>query len=80
MRTNRIIKDGTGGYLGSRTDTVKQYKKSENKQKKELKDLKKHKNMLYIIAKSRRSDQNILRRVSTLVSFFSVIIRIPINC
>ena len=28
MRTNRTIKDGMGGSVGSRYDTVKQYKKS----------------------------------------------------
>ena len=29
VRTNWNIKDGMGGYVVSRTDTVKQYKKSE---------------------------------------------------
>ena len=28
MRTNLTIKDGMGGYVGSRADTMKQYKKS----------------------------------------------------
>ena len=50
MRTNRTIKDGMGGYVRSRTDTVKQYKKSENKWKKGLKALKKQNKMLYSIA------------------------------
>ena len=27
MRTNRTIKDGMGGYVGSRADSMKQYKK-----------------------------------------------------
>ena len=37
--------------MGSRTDYLKQYKKSENKWKKGLKSLKKHKKMLYRISK-----------------------------
>ena len=36
--------------MGSRTDAVKQYKKSENKQKKKLKALKKKIKMLYRIS------------------------------
>ena len=32
--------------MGSRAEAVKQYKKSENKRKKELEDLKKQKNAL----------------------------------
>ena len=39
--TNRTIKDGMGGSAEIRADTVKQYKKSEKKWKKELKDIKK---------------------------------------
>ena len=31
MCTNRTIKDGMGGYVGSRADTVKHYKKFEKK-------------------------------------------------
>ena len=31
MRTNRTIKYGMVGSVGSRADTVKHYKKSENK-------------------------------------------------
>ena len=59
MRTNRTIKDGMGGYMGSRADTVKQYKKSEKKWKKELKCINKQKNMLYIIAKKAGSRREI---------------------
>ena len=51
---NRTIKGGMVVSVGSSTDTVKQYKKSENKWKKELKALKKQKNMLYSIAKKSR--------------------------
>ena len=50
MITNRTIKDVMGGYVGSRTDTVNQYKKSENKWKKYLKSLKKQNDMIYSIA------------------------------
>ena len=51
MRTKRTIKDGMGGYVGSRDDTVKHYKKSENKWKNYLKALKKQNKMLYSITK-----------------------------
>ena len=51
MRTNRTIKDGMRGYVTIRDNTVKQYNKSENKWKKELKALKKQNNLLYIISK-----------------------------
>ena len=37
--------------MGSRDEDVKQYKKSKNKRKKELKDLKNQNKMLYSIAK-----------------------------
>ena len=37
----QYIKVGMGGYLGDRADTVKHYKKSEQKWNKELKSLKK---------------------------------------
>ena len=40
------------GSVGSRADTVKQYKKSENKWKKELKALKNQNKMLYSIVKN----------------------------
>ena len=40
-----------GGSTGIRADTVKQYKKSENKWRKELKTLKEKNKMLYNIAK-----------------------------
>ena len=51
MRTNWNIKDVIGGSMGSRANNVKQYKRSENKRKKELKALKKQKKKLYIIDK-----------------------------
>ena len=51
MRTNWNIMDVIGGSMGSRADNVKQYKRSENKRKKELKALKKQKKKLYIIDK-----------------------------
>ena len=51
MLTNQNIKDGMVGYMVSRDDTVKQYKKYENKQKTKLKALKKKNNMLYRITK-----------------------------
>ena len=50
MRTNRTIKYGMGGSVGSRTYTVKQYNKYENKWKKDIKALKKKNNMIYSIA------------------------------
>ena len=62
MSTNWTIKDGIGGYMGSRADTVKQYKKSENKRKKEMKYIKKQNNMIYSIANtsgSRRETKKI---------------------
>ena len=55
MRTNRTIKDGMGGYVTIRDNTVKQYNKSENKWKKELKALKNQKKMLYSIVNNYRS-------------------------
>ena len=58
MRTNRTIKDVMGGYMGSRSDTVKQYKKSE-KWKRDLKALKKQKKMLYSSAKGSGSPRDI---------------------
>ena len=59
MCDNFTIKDGMGGYVGSRTDTVNQYKKSENKWKKDLKALNNQKNMLYSIAKKSGSRHGI---------------------
>ena len=50
MRTNRTIKDGMVVYVGSMSDTVKHYKKSANKWKKDLKALNKKNKMLYSIA------------------------------
>ena len=49
--TNRTIKDGIGGSVVSRADTVKQYKKSEKIWKKYLKSLRNQNKMLYTIAK-----------------------------
>ena len=70
MRTNRNVKDGLVGSVGSRADTVKQYKKFENKCNKDLKDLNKKKRMLYRISKkpgSRRQIKNInkIREISS---------------
>ena len=45
--------------MGSRTDTVKQYKKSENKWKKDLEGFKKQNKMLYSIAKKSGSRREI---------------------
>ena len=45
------IKDGLGGALGNRADSVNQYKNSEHKRKKDLKDLKKKNEILYSIDK-----------------------------
>ena len=51
MCTNRTIKDGIIVYLGGGTDTVKQYRNSENKWKKDLKALKNQNKMIHSIAK-----------------------------
>ena len=45
------IKNGLGGALGNRADAVNQYKNSEHKWKKELKDIKKQNKIMYRIAK-----------------------------
>ena len=45
------IKEGLGEALGNRDDAVKQYKFSEQKWKKDMKDLKKKKKVLYSISK-----------------------------
>ena len=50
MRTNRTIKDVMGASVGSRADTMKQYKKSLKKWKKELKALKKQNKILYNVS------------------------------
>ena len=47
VRTKRSIKDGMGGHIGRITNAVQQHKMYENKQKKELKALKKQNNILY---------------------------------
>ena len=57
--TNRSIKDVLGRPMGSRTYSVKQYKKSENKRKKELKALNKQNKMIYGIAKKSGSRREI---------------------
>ena len=49
--TNRTIMDGMRGSMGSRADIVKQYKKTKNEWKKELKYLKKQNKMLNSTAK-----------------------------
>ena len=70
VRTKRSIKDGMGVSIGSSTHDVQQYKKSENKWKKELISLKKKNRVLYSIAKksgSRREIQKI-KKISTEAS------------
>ena len=59
--TNRSIKDRLGGPMVSRTNAVKQYKKSEKKWKKYLKYLKKQNKMLYRTAKKFGSRREIKR-------------------
>ena len=51
VRTKRSIKDVMKGPIGSRTNYVQQYKKSEKKWKKDLKYLQKQNKMLYRISK-----------------------------
>ena len=46
----KSVKDGLGGPMGSRAEAVKQWKKSESKWRKELKDLKKQNKTLFSIA------------------------------
>ena len=46
LSDQNYVRDGMGGPMGSRAEAVKQYKKSENKRKKELEALKKQKNAL----------------------------------
>ena len=62
MRTNRTINDGMVGSVVSRADTMKQYKKSENKWKKNLKALNNQIKIIYSISNkygSRREIKNI---------------------
>ena len=59
VSTKRTIKDGIGGPMGSRTNAAQQYKKSENKWKKELKALKKQNKMIYSISKNSVSHREI---------------------
>ena len=51
VQTNRSIKYIMGVPVGSMDDSVKQYKKSKNKCKKDLKSLKKQNKMIYSIDK-----------------------------
>ena len=51
QRTNQTIKDEMGILVGSRDDTLKQYHKSDNKWKKELKYHRKQNKILYSITK-----------------------------
>ena len=48
---HKTIKYGLVVHMGSRDEAVKQYNKYEIKWHKDLKDLRKHKNMLFSIAK-----------------------------
>ena len=59
VRTSLYIKYGLGGPMGSRTDAMKQYKKSENKWNKELKALKKQNKIICSIAKKSGSHHDI---------------------
>ena len=59
VQTQKTIKDGLGGPMVSRAEAVKQYKKSKIKLKKELKDIKKLKNVLFSIAKKSGSRRDI---------------------
>ena len=51
VHTSRSIKDRLAGSMGSRADDVKQYKKSENKWKNELKANKNQNKIIYNISK-----------------------------
>ena len=60
--TKRFIKDGMGGPIESRNNSVQQHNKYENKWNKDMKSFKKQDKMLYSIAKksgSRREIQKI---------------------
>ena len=61
------FKDWLGGYLGNRADSVKKYKNSEQKWKKDLKSLKNQNKMLYIIAKESGS-YRALKRIKKILS------------
>ena len=50
MRTNRTINNGMGGSVVSRADTMKHYKKSEKKWRKDLKALKNQSKIIYSIS------------------------------
>ena len=51
--------DGLGGSLSHRVYAVKKNKKSEHKWKKDMKTLKKHNEMLYIISKKSGSHREL---------------------
>ena len=59
-----------GGYLGDRADTVKHYKKSEQKWKKELKSLKNQNKMLFRIAEKSGSHHEMknIKKIRTKAS------------
>ena len=59
MHTNQTKKYGMVGSVVIRADTVKRYKKSENKWHKEIKYTKKQNKMLYIIDKKSGSRREI---------------------
>ena len=84
--TNQNIKGRMGESVGSRDNTVKQFKNSENKWKKQMKPLKKQNNMLYRITKNSGSrheinnikkvqEKEILRRAATIAAIPSVTIQ-----
>ena len=51
----KSIRYGLGGLMGSRAEVVKQYKKSKNKWKKDLKPRRKQNKILYSISKKTNS-------------------------
>ena len=59
VHNNWPIKYEMGGPMGSRTDAVKQYNKSGNKQEKDLKDIKKQNKILYRISEKPSSHREI---------------------
>ena len=59
VRTKQSINDGLVGTMVNRTDAVKQYQKSENKWKKDMKYLRKQNNMIYSIANKYGSRRDI---------------------
>ena len=59
VHIKRPIKDGVGGPIRGRTNGVQQYRKSENKFKKELKALRKQNKMLHSISNESGSRRDI---------------------